>query len=361
MLVDLGRRRAGDPADRRAEAVPTTLDQCRPSGASRAFQSRSGALAILLRTLGMDARLEVRPRSASDRQRRGIARACSACGDRAKETADRTPSHGSPCRHRRHLSRRPAGLWLADGRRRIHPHLGRGRDHRRHKPVRWPGIGRGVDHGSGRLPDDSQRDHRAEHQLLLECVPPGLPVDRRGHRQLVRHPTRRQETRHEHGDRAARPGARQLPPIAAPAPGDPRWRIWIAALLFLAGTLHSSNFATGPQLQSILIYAAFIGIIGFGQTLCILTGGIDLSVPWTLTGFGRPDLGARTWTLVPAPRRSCSWFSRSPLSFGLVNGIGIAYFGVPPIIMTLGMNGALQGLLLVYTNGGISSNASNCV
>jgi ribose transport system permease protein len=41
---------------------------------------------------------------------------------------------------------------------------------------------------------------------------------------------------------------------------------------------------------------------------------------------------------------------------GLVNGIGVAYVGVPPIIMTLGMNGALQGLLLVYTNGGISSS-----
>jgi ribose transport system permease protein len=40
---------------------------------------------------------------------------------------------------------------------------------------------------------------------------------------------------------------------------------------------------------------------------------------------------------------------------GLFNGIGVAYAGVPPIIMTLGTNGALQGLLLVYTNGGASS------
>ena len=39
----------------------------------------------------------------------------------------------------------------------------------------------------------------------------------------------------------------------------------------------------------------------------------------------------------------------------LINGIGIAYAGVPPIIMTLGMNGCLQGLLLVYTNGGFAS------
>jgi ribose transport system permease protein len=129
----------------------------------------------------------------------------------------------------------------------------------------------------------------------------------------------------------------------------------IAAVLFLIGTIHSSNFATGSQLESILIYAAFIGIIGFGQTLCILTGGIDLSVPWMLTG-------SAVLTSVLANGHA----SRLPvilllvlalaIVIGLVNGIGIAYFGVPPIIMTLGMNGALQGLLLVYTNGGISSN-----
>jgi ribose transport system permease protein len=42
---------------------------------------------------------------------------------------------------------------------------------------------------------------------------------------------------------------------------------------------------------------------------------------------------------------------------GFVNGIAVAYAGVPPIIMTLGTNGALQGLVLVYTNGGGSATA----
>ena len=42
---------------------------------------------------------------------------------------------------------------------------------------------------------------------------------------------------------------------------------------------------------------------------------------------------------------------------GLINGLGVAYAGVPPIIMTLGMNSAIQGLLLIYTNGGLASAA----
>jgi ribose transport system permease protein len=128
----------------------------------------------------------------------------------------------------------------------------------------------------------------------------------------------------------------------------------IAMLLFLIGTVHSSDFASGPQLRSLLIYAAFIGIIGFGQTLCILTGGIDLSVPWTLTGSA-----VLTSILADGQTSRLVWIIPLVLGLavivGLVNGIGVAYIGVPPIIMTLGMNGTLQGLLLVDTNGGISS------
>jgi ribose transport system permease protein len=45
------------------------------------------------------------------------------------------------------------------------------------------------------------------------------------------------------------------------------------------------------------------------------------------------------------------------VAVGIVNGVTVAYAGVPPIIMTLGMNGVLQGLVLVYTNGGGSATA----
>ena len=36
---------------------------------------------------------------------------------------------------------------------------------------------------------------------------------------------------------------------------------------------------------------------------------------------------------------------------GLVNGVGIAVFGISPIVMTLAMNGILQGLALIYSQG----------
>ena len=36
---------------------------------------------------------------------------------------------------------------------------------------------------------------------------------------------------------------------------------------------------------------------------------------------------------------------------GLVNGVGIVVLGISPIVMTLAMNGILQGLALIYSQG----------
>ena len=128
----------------------------------------------------------------------------------------------------------------------------------------------------------------------------------------------------------------------------------IVLVLFVAGTVHSSDFASSNHIRDILIQASFIGIAGLGQTLCILTGGIDLSVPWTLTGSA-----VLTSVLANGQTSRLPWIIALVVGLailvGLFNGIGVAYAGVPPIIMTLGTNGALQGLLLVYTNGGFSS------
>jgi ribose transport system permease protein len=129
----------------------------------------------------------------------------------------------------------------------------------------------------------------------------------------------------------------------------------LVLVLFVIGTVHSPDFAQWTNIRTLLVYASFIGIIGFGQTLCILTGGIDLSVPWTLTGAAVLSSVLLKGSDANLPF-VCVLVAGLAVIVGLVNGIGVAYVGVPPIIMTLGMNGALQGLLFVYTNGGISSS-----
>jgi ribose transport system permease protein len=129
----------------------------------------------------------------------------------------------------------------------------------------------------------------------------------------------------------------------------------IAGLLFLAGTIQTTGFANYSHVRAILITASFIGLVGLGQTLCMLTGGIDLSTPSTMAGaavltaflaHGNPDI--LLW-IVPL-------VITAGLVIGLINGLCVAYANVPPIIMTLGMNGAVEGLLLIYTNGGLASS-----
>src|SRR5712691_4229770 len=48
--------------------------------------------------------------------------------------------------------------------------------------------------------------------------------------------------------------------------------------LGLGATLYSDRFLTDRNLANVLRQAAFLGTVALGQTLVILTGGIDLSV-----------------------------------------------------------------------------------
>jgi ribose transport system permease protein len=129
----------------------------------------------------------------------------------------------------------------------------------------------------------------------------------------------------------------------------------IAGLLFVIGTAQASGFASYAHTRTILITASFIGIVGFGQTLCMLTGGIDLTIPANLAGAA-----VLTAFLADGQSSRLVWIVPLVLALGLVvgflNGVGVAYAGVPPIIMTLGMNSAIQGLLLIYTHGGFASS-----
>ena len=130
----------------------------------------------------------------------------------------------------------------------------------------------------------------------------------------------------------------------------------LAGVLFLVGTLQATGFASYEPARTVLITASFVGIVGFGQTLCMLTGGIDLSIPSNIAGAA-----VLTAFLAKGSSGDLIWIVPMIIGFGmivgLINGLGVAYAGVPPIIMTLGMNSAIQGLLLIYTNGGFASAA----
>jgi ribose transport system permease protein len=121
-------------------------------------------------------------------------------------------------------------------------------------------------------------------------------------------------------------------------------------LLLLVTSLFSPGFLSESNLRSTLVLAAFVGIVALGQTFVIIGGGIDLSLPWVL------NCAAILMTLLANGQDApLVWVVPLMLlagaGIGLVNGIGVALVGVPPIIMTLATNVILQGLILVYTGG----------
>lgn len=136
---------------------------------------------------------------------------------------------------------------------------------------------------------------------------------------------------------------------------------YVGMVLLLAVTaLFSPGFLSEANLRSTLVLAAFVGIVALGQTFVIIGGGIDLSIPWVLNS------AAVLMTLFCGGHDlPLLWVAPLILAggafIGLVNGIGVASFGVPPIIMTLAANVILQGLILVFTGGSPTPSAPDLV
>jgi ribose transport system permease protein len=129
----------------------------------------------------------------------------------------------------------------------------------------------------------------------------------------------------------------------------------IALLLFLVGAVHAADFAALSNLRVLLFFGMVTALVGLGQGLCILVGGIDLSLPYTMTG-GAVLVGRLAGRGLPAIEIILIVFVLAVLA-GLLNGWGVAFLKVPPIIMTLGTQGVLQGVLLLYTDGSGSAPA----
>ena len=121
----------------------------------------------------------------------------------------------------------------------------------------------------------------------------------------------------------------------------------LVGLWMLAGFASKGFLSTGHVIY-ILELAAFLGVVGAGQTLVIVTGGIDLSVNTviTSTAIAEPFLAH----LLPGPLGLLAILATAA-AFGLVNGLGVTLLRIHPLVVTLATGTMLQGALLLFTNG----------
>lgn len=107
-------------------------------------------------------------------------------------------------------------------------------------------------------------------------------------------------------------------------------------------------------LSNTLLFAAPLGLLAAGQTLVMLTGGIDLSVVSVATGAA---FLMTTTVLHFGSLAAVAIGLALGLLVGLVNGVGIALLRVQPLVMTLGSGLMTQGAVIVYSQRILSTRS----
>ncbi len=107
----------------------------------------------------------------------------------------------------------------------------------------------------------------------------------------------------------------------------------LAACAFFA--TQSDRFFTTANLALVLQQVMVVGVIAIGQTLVVLTSGVDLSCGMVMALGGVVMTKLATTSGVPVPVAIAAGISVTS-AFGLLNGLLVTTINLPPFIVTLG-------------------------
>lgn len=135
------------------------------------------------------------------------------------------------------------------------------------------------------------------------------------------------------------------------------WSYLFLLAMVLFFSLTGQNFFSIRNFSSVLVTATLVTLLAIGQTNVIITGGIDLSIGWTV-GLASVVCarvikqvaldGGAVGAAIAAGVIAGLLVSLIP---GLINGVLIARIKVPPFIATLGMFGIIRGIAFLLTDG----------
>lgn len=114
-------------------------------------------------------------------------------------------------------------------------------------------------------------------------------------------------------------------------------------------TIFAPRFATGRNLYLVSRQVSFVAIVAMGELFVILTSGIDLSVGSNV-GFSGVIAGIALAAGIP-PIFALPIGLFAGMGIGLFNGAVVAYVGITPFIVTLGMLSMARGLVWGLTKG----------
>lgn len=121
----------------------------------------------------------------------------------------------------------------------------------------------------------------------------------------------------------------------------------LAASAFFA--LRTDRFLSGENLSLVLQQVMVVGVIAIGQTLVILTAGIDLSCGMVMALAGMVMTKLAVEQAVPVPVAIAAGVGVA-LLFGLANGLLVSRLALPPFIVTLGTLNIAFAITQLYSD-----------
>jgi ribose/xylose/arabinose/galactoside ABC-type transport system permease subunit len=122
-------------------------------------------------------------------------------------------------------------------------------------------------------------------------------------------------------------------------------------------TVITTSFFTPANFSNIARTLAVVGIVAIGETLVILSGGVDISVGSVAALAG--VVASMLWTNKVLPIWGCVAVGLlSGLVVGSINGVIVTRLRINPLITTLASFSIVRGIAFVFT-GGQSNQLSN--
>lgn len=129
---------------------------------------------------------------------------------------------------------------------------------------------------------------------------------------------------------------------------QPFWVTVALVALIVVMAFVEPSFGTVDNVANVTRNFALFGIMALGMTVVIITGGIDLSVGSVMGLVAIVSGVCLTWG-------EWSWYSAfalgllAGLACGAFNGFFVAYVGMPPFVVTLGMLAIARSLAVVIS------------
>ena len=120
----------------------------------------------------------------------------------------------------------------------------------------------------------------------------------------------------------------------------------LCLIMFAGISVFVHGFGSMNNIRNLLVQTTILALIAGGQMFTTLLGGIDLSISWMMTVSA---VLTAYWS--NGQNESLIWVIPAVLGVGalvgLINGLGINFMNIPPIIMTLAMQVILNGAIVL--------------